>query len=243
MPVLTSKQKEIVRREALILESARALLLDRGYHGLTMARIGTALGCAKATVYQHFRCKEEIIIALAVQSVDKQRALVERAATFRGRPRERMLAVGEATELFARLFADEARIFQIMNGEAITQKASAESLLQMRAAANLTVGIMQGIVRDAIAQGDLALPAGSSPEELIFHFWLLGEAGKAAGSSWMPPAAMGIMDTFGSIMRSSQFLGDGLGWRPLSTQWDYEKSLRRIRNEVFPKEARLAYGE
>ncbi|HPV38223.1 MAG TPA: helix-turn-helix domain-containing protein, partial [Candidatus Hydrogenedentes bacterium] len=68
MPVLTPKQREIREREERLLDVARELILAQGYHGLTMARIGNRLGVAKATVYQHFSCKEEVIIALAGRS-------------------------------------------------------------------------------------------------------------------------------------------------------------------------------
>jgi hypothetical protein len=145
--------------------------------------------------------------------------------------------------LFARLYAEDARIFEIMNGEAITQKASDESLWRMRAAANQTVNIMFGIVRDAVAQGDLVLQGDDCPEDLVFHFWLVGEAGKASASSWMRPDDIGVAAPFDSIIRSSQLLGDGYGWRPLTTEWDYAETRRRIRREIFPKEAKLAYGE
>ena len=119
MATLSRKQRDLIERGNLLLEIARDLLLKGGYHGLTMAQVALRAGSSKGTVYQHFSCKEEMIITLAAESVEKQRELVERAAMFRGRPRERMLAIGEATELFAQLHADDARIFQIMSGEAI----------------------------------------------------------------------------------------------------------------------------
>ncbi|MBN2308876.1 MAG: TetR/AcrR family transcriptional regulator [Candidatus Hydrogenedentes bacterium] len=242
MAVLSKKQREIQAREGVILDEARKLLLKGGYHGLTMARVAEATCCSKGTVYQHFPNKEEIIVALAVRSVDKQRALVEQAATFRGRPRERMIAVATATELFALLHRDDARIFQIMNGEAILQKASEGAIWRMRASANRTVSIMFGIVRDAVAQGDLPSASEGQARDVIFHFWLLGEAGKASRTSWLPPSEMGIADPFASIIRSTQYLGDGFGWRPLSTEWDYEETRRRVCREVFPNEARQVYG-
>ena len=72
MVTISPKQRQILGREVLVLDMARELLLKSGYHGLTMARVAEAVGCSKATVYQHFSCKEEIIIALAGQSVEKQ---------------------------------------------------------------------------------------------------------------------------------------------------------------------------
>ena len=35
---------------------------------------------------------------------------------------------------------------------------------------------------------------------------------------------------------------DSLGWRPLSTEWDYGDTMRRIYNELFPSEVLAALG-
>ena len=236
------KRRENPAREELILDVARELLLDGGYHGLTMARIAEGVDYSKGTVYQHFACKEEVIIALATRSVEKQQALVERAALFPGRPRERMLAVAEATQLFSILYAADTRIFQIMNGEAITQKGTVDSLWRLKHAANHTVAIMSGIVRDAVAQGDLVYRGDLALKDLLFHIWLLGEAGKASAGNWLPPSELGISRTFESLIRSTQLMADAYEWRPLTTEWDYDESLRRIRKELFAEESKRAYG-
>ena len=242
MPVLTPKQREIREREERLLDVARELILAQGYHGLTMARIGNRLGVAKATVYQHFSCKEEVIIALAGRSVDLQRELVERASAFQGNPRERMFAIGEATQLFATLHPDDARIFQLLNAEAITQKASDTSLYRLRTSARQTAAVMNGIVRDAIARGDLQLKDGDTVEGLTYQFWLMGESTKAAMWSWMPPRELGVDRPFEARFHAGQIIGDAYDWRPLSQDWDYRSTRRRVRMEIFPGEARKAYG-
>lgn len=243
MSELSVKKREILNREGLVLKVARDILLQRGYHGLTMARIAAAVGCPKATVYKHFPCKEEVILALATESVEVQRDLVERAATFRGRPRERMAAVAVATQLFAQLHADDSRIFQIVNGEAIFQKASEKSIWRLQRCGLRTVSVMLGIVRDAIAQGDLVLPPNHTAEDIIYNFWLLGEGGKAAPHSWLPPEELGIDSPFTSVIKTGSILGDGYGWRPLSSEHDYEKTIQRVWREVFPAEQRKVFGK
>ena len=242
MKTLSPKQQEILNREGVILRIARDLLLERGYHGLTMARVAEAAECSKATIYQHFSCKEEIITALATESVEIQRNLVERGATFRGCPRERMLAVGLATELFADLYSDASRVFQIVNGEAILGKVSEESIFRLRSCGLHTVNVMLGIIRDAMAQGDLQLPPGHRAEDLIYHFWLLGEGGKGASHTWLPPAELGIHAPFAAIHRTAAVMGDGYGWRPLTSEWDYAATAERVWREVFPAEWRKLHG-
>jgi AcrR family transcriptional regulator len=204
-----------------------------------MDRIAEATEYSKGTIYLHFRCKEELILALAKQSLGRRLALFQRAAAFGGRPRERMVAVGEAVAICSRLYPDDPLLFQIINAEAIIQKASAESLGEMKMLAHRCVNIMVGIVRDGVAQGDLELEGHTSPEEMTFALWALTD-GTSLVTSWIAPNELGIANPFASIMRSADVLGDGFGWHPLSSEWDYEQTRARVRGEVFPEEARKA---
>lgn len=75
------------------------MLVDDGYHGLNKFRIAKSLQYSKGTIYSHFSCKEEIIIALAIQTREERTdGLFRRAAAFHGRSRERMPAIGVAAE-------------------------------------------------------------------------------------------------------------------------------------------------
>ena len=51
-----------------LLGVARVLLRSGGLAGLTMARIAEKAGCSRPAVYQYFRNKEEVVIALAIES-------------------------------------------------------------------------------------------------------------------------------------------------------------------------------
>src|SRR3984885_3865421 len=87
---LTRKQREIQGREGRILEVARTMIVEDGYHGLSMDRIAEALEYSKGTIYQHFSCKEDILMALANQAIERRLEMFRRAAAFRGKSRERM---------------------------------------------------------------------------------------------------------------------------------------------------------
>ena len=104
MVVLSRKQREIKERELRILEVSRPMVITQGYHGLSMDRIAETLEYSKGTIYNHFSCKEEIIIALAVETMEQRFSLFERASSFNGQPRERLTAVGIAAEYFVKLF-------------------------------------------------------------------------------------------------------------------------------------------
>ncbi|MDH4361855.1 MAG: TetR/AcrR family transcriptional regulator, partial [Nitrospirota bacterium] len=62
MAVSERKKREYTQRESLIIDAARKLLLDRGYLDLNMDQIADVTEYSKGTIYQHFSCKEEILV-------------------------------------------------------------------------------------------------------------------------------------------------------------------------------------
>ena len=71
---------------------------------MNMDRIAEEIKSSKGTVYNHFGCKEEIIIAIAVQTMEKRAVLFQDAAQFKGGSRQRILAVGHANSYFFQNF-------------------------------------------------------------------------------------------------------------------------------------------
>lgn len=237
METLTRKQREVQQRESRILELARVMLLEGGYHGLGMDRIAEALEYSKGTIYQHFSCKEEILMALANEALDARVRMFRRAAAFRGRPRERMAGVGLAAELFAQLYPHHLHVEQVVRLNSVWEKASEKRRTLMRMCETQCMGTVGGIVRDAVAVGDLALPAGIEPEHVVFGLWAMNYGAQAFASSGETLAEIGIADPLKSLRDNCNHLLDGYGWKPLTSELDYDNCQARIAAEVFPHEA------
>jgi AcrR family transcriptional regulator len=47
-----------------ILDAAKSLFIQQGYHGLAMRQISEAVGVSKAALYYHFKDKEELFLAI-----------------------------------------------------------------------------------------------------------------------------------------------------------------------------------
>jgi AcrR family transcriptional regulator len=228
----------LVQREELILNVTRDLLLDLGYHGLTMDRIAEAMEYSKGTIYQHFPCKEEVLTELGTRILQKRLAMFEWAAQFEGRTRERMVAIGEAGEIFVRLYPDNFRILQIIKAEVITRKVSEERLVKMKDAEYRVLILINGIVREAIERGDLVLSPGRCVEEMSFGLWAVTDGGYGNIVRGMPLDEIGIKDPFRSVMNVCEVLGDGYGWKPLTSEWDYQATRSRVRATLFADEMR-----
>lgn len=58
------KEKQRQEREALILQAAEEVLLEKGYHETSIDEIAARVGIAKGTVYLHFPSKEDLVVAI-----------------------------------------------------------------------------------------------------------------------------------------------------------------------------------
>ncbi|MEA3365658.1 MAG: TetR/AcrR family transcriptional regulator, partial [Candidatus Hydrogenedentes bacterium] len=218
------------------------LLLDLGYHDLNMGRIADAMEVSRGTIYACFKSKEELLLAMAIKYLEIRLRLMERATTFSARPRERMLAVGEAAEPFTRLYPREMRIIELVRTRGAKERASFERQLELQKCEYHAAGILLGIVRDAIACGDLSLPRGTSAETLVFGFLAItgGAYASVIGALTLPD--MGVKDVFTSVRENCILLADGYGWHPLSEEWDYDGLIRRIREDLFREEWQVVKG-
>ena len=60
MPSLKERQHQL--REEAIVEAAHDLLIHQGYNALNMDELAAQVGISKATLYQHFSSKDELVV-------------------------------------------------------------------------------------------------------------------------------------------------------------------------------------
>src|SRR5262249_55817619 len=142
---LTRKQREVHDREARILDLARSMIVEDGYHGLSMDRIAEAMEYSKGTIYQHFSCKEEIVIALLNQTMERRLDLFRRAAAYRGGSRERITAIGVAAELFFQLYPDHLHTEQTIRVSSVREKTSEQRRLCLESCEARCSEVVRGV--------------------------------------------------------------------------------------------------
>ena len=241
MSNLSHRQHEIREREAVVLKKARELLLTEGYFGMTMDRIAEASAYPKGTIYQRFTCKEDVVLALARQCIEKRFDMVRRGASYPGRARERMAALGEAVALFARLHPDDSRIIHNAGGP-IREKGSPERVEALTRLEHKTARFVNGIVADAVAQGDLELVNGLTVEHVTFALSSLVEGSYAMMENGVPQNALAMAYPVQEMWWAYNRLVDAFGWRPLFAEGDWEEVLAQVRRTIFPEETQQVYG-
>src|SRR5947208_14875021 len=65
------KEKQRQEREALILQTAEEVLMEKGYYETSIDEIAARVGIAKGTVYLHFPSKEDLVIAIFERDMKK----------------------------------------------------------------------------------------------------------------------------------------------------------------------------
>ncbi len=235
---MTRKQREVRDREERILDVALSMLEDQGYLGLNMDRIADALEYSKGTIYQHFSCKEEIVLSLANRALEKRCDLFRRGAAFRGGTRERAHGIGMAAEIFLRLYPHYFHLEQVVRLPSVWEKTSENRRTFMRVSEAQCKGIAGGVVRDAVACGDLTLSAGVTPEIVVFGLWSLTFGANVIILSGSPLEELGVADPLEALRTSQMMLLDGFGWRPFTADYPYDEADERLRTDVFADEFR-----
>lgn len=168
-----------------------------------------------------------------IRAMNAYTEFYERAAGFAGRTRERMVALGEADELFFRLYPHHYRAMQIVRVASQLNGGEARREEPWRHCESRAVALLSRVIRDAVACGDLKLLPPHRPDDLAFSIWALAFGTRALMNTAVATHQLGIHDGYAIARDSASLLLDALGWRPLSSEWNYEGTRIRIRQELF----------
>ncbi len=220
------------KRETFMLDQARKIADAEGLHALTLPRLAEETGYSKPTVYKYFPTKEDLIVAIAAQSAAIRASYYERAITFQGRPREKLYGINALNFGFLNPHFREMIDFHINR---LSRQAGPARQKELFENENRMVEIVAGVVREAIENGDLKLPEKIDEYQIIFTLsstnfggYVMRESDSPVMKKWFD--RIRFKDgAFGAILL------DGLGWKPLSNEWNYSETKKRFYREVFPE--------
>ena len=234
MVELTRKQREIERRTSEILRVARPILVDEGFQGLSMDRVAAQMEYAKGTIYNHFPNKEEIVLALAAESMQLRRSLFEQTGIIQGSTRLRLMAVGAACEFFTQNCKDDFVLEQCVRDQGIWNKTSEQSQNLIRQCEGHCMRIVAGITHDATARGDLELPESLGAEELVFGFWAINYGSQILTHTSPSLPSLGINNPSNAIRVHCCTLLNGFNWNPIMNYARYQEEMVVLVEKLNP---------
>lgn len=229
----TIEHQRVEGRAGQILVAARELFLTEGWDYFSIERIAEFMECSRPLVYKHFSCKEEILLALAIESKWRRVRFYEKAVMFRGRPREKMLSLGEV-EVF--LSPRDLPVELLVASTNMRAKTSRERQDELKVLDVRAISVGAAIVREAVSTGDLTLPKQMRPEDMLFCTWASRWGTFNIVRSDTPLNQSGVLHPVQAMDHALGMMLDGYGWRPLSSEWDYRETRKRVRAEAFPPE-------
>ncbi len=228
------KERERAAREELILDHAQRMLLRDGFQHLNLDELAEAVEYSKGTLYLHFKTKEDLALAVVTRAQKERADMFERALGFRGRSREQVAAVGFACCHFAKVYPDYYNVEMMLKSLSFWEKADEVRQHHYAMEGGRCFRVVHRIVTDGLQSGEL--PSGKlSSEQIVFSI-----ASTAVGSHIMARNThallmAGIDDPLKALCQNVTLLLDGLNWKPLSGEWDYDAVYQRIKKEIFPE--------
>ena len=217
------KTTEHQKREELLLGLGRTLLVEHGFVGLQMDSIASRTNFSRATLYKHFRTKEDLASKIVLDSARLRLAAIDKAHQFSGSTRERLLALLMAEGQFSIQNPDRYPSELILRVSGILAGMQPES---KTALCELDIAIasrFQSVIAEAICRGDL--PTACDGKEILDCLMAMRLGTQVW--KWLS----GKESSANPEMRTSAWIQrmlDGLQWRPLVADWPYEESTRRI---------------
>lgn len=220
------------KREEFMLEQARVIVKEHGLQALTLPRLAEVSQYSKPTVYKYFPTREDLVVALAVQSAAVRASYYENVLDFKARPREKLIAIHSLNVgPLAGYFSDMLNV----HINRLSSRASVERRRKLLEHEDRIAEIHAVIVREAVENGDLNLPPGVDECRILltltaatFGAHVMQESDSPVVEKWFK-AAKFIEGVCGLVIL------DSLGWRPLSSEWDYNETLQRFYEEILPE--------
>ncbi|AXI03792.1 TetR/AcrR family transcriptional regulator [Aquirhabdus parva] len=232
MSTIARKQRELMQRNTLLLDIAQEMLEESGFASLSLDKLAARTEFSKGTIYNHFMSKEDLLTALCVRALQIQLSLYLRVFDFPGNSREKILALHYAYNLYAR--QHPALFMCVLSGLAqnIVEKTSAHQMAERHTYERRVTAVLDEIVQTAMDAGDIQAPRADTVEIISFANWAMSFGTTALLQAAGRASSIERIDADTAFIRNIGVMLDGLQWRPLCKDWDYEDTWQRL-HEFF----------
>ena len=235
MSLSKSEQKKADREQEL-LDLAISIINEEGFAALSLEKLTAKSKYSKGTIYNHFTSKEDCLLSLSIRAVGSIMELFYRAIVFDGSLREKAVAIHYAYQLYARL---EPTLFMaVLSSKApgMREKVLPEKLAILDSHEDTINKFSDQMFRSAITNGDLELPSHLSIETLYFSNWAMSFGTNMLVMNAPESQLVNRLNSNTLVLQNISILMDGMNWKPLSKDWNYQKTWQRVEKEIFAKE-------
>ena len=239
MSIATRKEREYKEREQLILKTAFNMLQSEGYIGFTIDKLAKKIEYAKGTVYKHFSCKEDILFKILCDGFSQRAKIISRTYDLGLSERALFIAGSVGAKLYNELNPNLHRLVHIAGVESIWNKVSQELREYHNEMRNGMYLRFAELIKRAVNNGTLELGKHTASDIyytilsiIISYDALFRDSGKSSSMHSNFHKCLGnnslIKNSKEAMSLSINTYLDGLNWRPLSSEFDYDSLEREI---------------
>jgi len=186
------------RLKQALLQAALALISEAGPQAFTLRAVARRAGVSHNAPYRHFRDKDELLAAVAVQGFERLKATLKRFATPGKTPEERFLLCGRGYITFALRWPQHLQVM-------FDLPSTRDKYPEYAQASDEAFATLLKLVGDCQQAGALV---GSDPQSLALMAWsMVHGIAKLATSSHLPFGAKAVLDFADT---ASRVLGAGM---------------------------------
>ncbi len=232
---------ELLEREQRILSAAFEVVSEVGVAALTLERVSQYLPYSKGTLYNHFTCKEDLVVAMCVDSMEVFEGFEHRALDFDGSKRARMQTLSLAYLLYAYLYPTRFMlVISAKSGQVIEKASEARRTELLETESRLMAQPAIQLVGPALEEGVCAPPIPLSADQIIFSCWSNSFGSIALLHDEVRCCTVRQdMQPVHEVLCSTNLLLDGLNWQPLSADHDWAGEAKRAMEAQFSEELAL----
>ncbi len=146
------KDKQRQERADMILQAAEELLAEKGYHDTSIDEIGARVGISKATVYLHFKTKEELVFALFERDLRKFPLLMESIVASAKGPRAKLEDLFRT--MYGAVLSKKLQMFSAISSSPALRKIFEERQEQLKALSDRPVAEVRTLLEAGKVTGD-----------------------------------------------------------------------------------------
>jgi len=230
------KRLAINLRELELIDIARDVIESEGLNALTMDQVTALCDYSKGTVYNHFSCKEDLLVAVSNEGLKDLQSLFSKLDGFQGNAREQMIGLQLAYLYFSKLYPSQFLCVLSVKNPAILNRTSDNRKQQQL---ELEISLESrglAIIKGALEQQELSLGLHQEAKQISFANW-----SQTFGALVLVNAAESLVGLQGIDIGKEFFinafvLNDGFKWQPMIHEFDYFSSIERLKQVVFFEE-------
>ncbi|MFT6733707.1 MAG: AcrR family transcriptional regulator [Polaribacter sp.] len=225
--------EEFKAREYELISLARSLVESDCLTTLTIDKLVSSSRFSKGTIYKHFVSKEDLLMAICNTSIEEMQEMFIKALEFNGNSREKVLAVMVSYVIWAKLYPSQLFAVLAAHSPSVAACCSNERNDTHKEHESHLMGLMNRQIEKAIKSGDLILPEDMWVEQVTFALWSASWGAMALIMSKGDSVKLGSMVLERESFTNARLILDGLGWKPISKNWNYKETIKKITVELF----------